>query len=112
MGSTPDQEEQKLVFTVLQYNETDYRTGSMEEIAEQIRQPAYVLSRLLKKHTGQNFRELLQARKLQQAVYLLENTTLTVDSILARIGYENSSYFHRLFRQRYGCSPKEYRNRG
>ena len=30
-------------------------------------------------------------------------------SLLA--GYENASYFHRLFRARLGVTPKQYRNR-
>ncbi len=48
-------------------------------------------------------------RKLQQAAYLLSHTPLPVESILENIGYENSSYFYRRFRARYGCSPAEYR---
>jgi AraC-like DNA-binding protein len=58
---------------------------------------------------GKNFKELLQLRKLQQAAYLLDNSTLSVDRILESIGYENSSYFYRCFRAKYSCSPKEYR---
>ncbi|MCM1124708.1 MAG: AraC family transcriptional regulator [Eubacterium sp.] len=106
----PDSIELNLLFSILNYIENNYRDGSMQSIADSSGYPDYYISRLLKKHTGSNFKELLQKRKLQQAVYLLENTTLSIELILERIGYENSSYFYRKFRAQYGCSPNEYRN--
>ena len=105
----PNQYEQNLVFSVLKYIESHYKHGTLEEISIELRQPTYYVSRLLKKHTGLNFKELLQQRKLQQAAYLLTQTPLSAESILSAIGYENSSYFYRRFREKYGCSPKEYR---
>lgn len=106
----PNQYEQNLVFSVLKYIESHYKHGTLEDISKEIRQPTYYVSRLLKKHTGFNFKELLQQRKLQQAAYLLTQTPLSTESIMNAIGYENSSYFYRKFREKYGCSPKEYRN--
>lgn len=105
----PNQYEQNLVFTVLKYIELHYRKGMLSEIAQELNQDVYFISRLLKKHTGYNFKELLQQRKLQQAAYLLKQTPLTIDNIMDAIGYDNSSYFYRKFREKYGCSPKEYR---
>ncbi len=67
------------------------------------------MSRLLKRYTGHTFKELLQQQKLQQAVYLLSQTTLSADGIIEAVGYNNSSFFYRIFREKYGCSPREYR---
>ena len=83
--------------STLQYIETSYRNGTLEEIAARLHMPAYALSRLLKHHIGANFKQLLQQRKLQQAAYLLTNTSMPVNAILEFIGYENSSYFHNKF---------------
>ena len=105
----PNQYEQTLVFSVLKYTETHYKSGTLADIADELNQETYYISRLLKKHTGANFKELLQQRKLQQAVYLLKQTSLTIDSIIEAIGYDNSSYFYRKFKEKYHCSPKEYR---
>ena len=105
------QEEQNLVLGVIRYIESHFVDGTLEEISEKLERPAYYLSRLLKKHTSFNFKELLQQRKLQQAAYLLTQTSLSAESIMNAIGYDNSSYFYRKFRERYGCSPKEYRVR-
>lgn len=109
--NTPDASDFNLLFTVMKYVENHYQDGSMKDICAMAGYPDYYISRLLKKHTGLNFKQLLQKRKLQQAVYLLENTILSVEQIMERIGYENSSYFYRKFRAQYGCSPKEYRGR-
>lgn len=105
------QYEQNLVFSVLKYIETHYKNGTLADIAIETGQPAYYISRLLKKHTGSNFKELLQERKLQQAAYLLTQTPLSIEMVMDAIGYNNSSYFYRRFREKYGCSPKEYRNK-
>lgn len=105
------QQEQNTVFSILQYIDTHYRAGTLQEIAGTLGQPEYSISRLLTKHLGQNFKQLLQARKLQQAVYLLTNTQFPIDAVRAEIGYDNSSYFYRKFKERYGCSPKEFRER-
>ena len=98
-----------MIFKILKYIETGYKTGTLAEISAEINEPAYFVSRLLKKHLNKNFKELLQERKLQQAVFLLKQSTLTVEKIMAAIGYDNSSYFHRKFREKYGMSPGEYR---
>lgn len=106
----PHQYEQNLVFSVLKYIESYYKNGTLAEIAKEINQPPYYISRLLKKHMDSNFKGLLQQRKLQQAAYLLSQTPLSVETIMENIGYDNSSYFYRKFREKYGCSPRAYRN--
>lgn len=105
----PDSREENAVFTALQYIETSYKDGTLEEIATRLHMPPYALSRLLTRHTGANFKQLLQQRKLQQAAYLLSNTGMSADAVIEAIGYENSSYFYRKFREKYGCSPAQYR---
>ena len=105
----PDSRDENAVFSALQYIETSYRSGTLEEIAARLQMPPYTLSRLLTRHTGANFKQLLQQRKLQQAVYLLTNTRMSADAIIEAVGYENSSYFYRKFKEKYGCSPAQYR---
>ena len=69
----------------------------------------YWLSREIKKRTGKTYKELLQAKRMNQAVYLLSNSRLSVSDIIESVGYDNTSYFYRKFKERYGVSPKEYR---
>ena len=101
--------EQQLVFACLKYIQEHYPYASLDELCSALGEQNYYISRILKKYTGSNFKELLQKRKLEQASYLLLNTTLTTARIMEEVGYDNSSYFHKKFKEYYGMTPKEYR---
>lgn len=93
----------------LEYIDTNFESATLEELATLTGYSTAYLSRLLKQNTGLNFKQLLQQRRLQEAAYLLENTTLTIENIIKKIGYENSAYFYRIFEAKYGLSPRDYR---
>ena len=40
---------------------------------------------------------------------MLANSKMPVTDIIESVGYDNTSYFYRKFREKYGMSPKEYR---
>ena len=103
-------QEQNAVISVLRYLEENYRDGSLTEIADRLHYELPSLSRLIRQKTGRNYTELLQEKRLSQAAWLLRNTDKHVDEIANAVGYENLSYFHRLFAARYGLSPKKYRD--
>ncbi|CUX25019.1 AraC family transcriptional regulator [Clostridium sp. C105KSO13] len=107
--NTTETYEQKIIFSSLKYVRSNYKTGTLEELSSTLNLPTYTLSRLLKKYTGFNFKELLIRQKMEQAAYLLSKTSLSTESILHSIGYENSSFFHIKFREIYGKTPKEFR---
>ena len=102
---------QNITVAALEYIDKNYKDGTLSELALSIGYSTAYLSRLLKSTTGHNFKELLQQRKLRQAAYYLENTTLTVERIMDSIGYDNSTYFFGKFNEKFGCSPKEYRKK-
>ena len=52
-----------------------------------------------------------QSLRLELASYLLKATTLTVSQITERCGYQSLAYFSRLFTQKNGQSPSQFRNR-
>ena len=105
---TPDSEKNVIV-SALQYIETNYRDGTLALLAESIPCDPCWLSREIKRRTGNTYKELLLEKRLSQAVYLLTNTQIKVSEIAAAVGYNNISYFYRIFQARYGMSPKEYR---
>ena len=67
------------------------------------------ISRIIKKETGHTFKELLQTKRLELACVLLEHSNAPIADIALSVGYDNTSFFHRIFRRIYGCSPREYR---
>ncbi len=101
--------EQKLIFQVLTYIDENYKDGELTELSALLNYNIYWLSRAIKRLTGRTYKELLQVKRLNQASVLLLNTRLSVTDISIAVGYDNTSYFHRIFRNYYGMSPKEYR---
>lgn len=105
-----DTAEQNTVVSVLRYVEAHYRDGSLGEIAAQLHYDLPYLSRLIRQETGHSYTELVQEKRLSQAAWLLRNSALRVDEVARSVGYENISFFHRLFRARFSLSPKAYRD--
>jgi len=103
--------EQRLMFAALRYIEDHYKEASLQELSTLLKRPDYWVSKLIKRHTRQTFKQLVQRRRLMQANYLLLNTTLSVEDIITVVGYDNSSYFHSLFKKEFGVTPKTHRGR-
>lgn len=91
------------------YIETTYPSATLVEAAEHIGVTPTSLCRWIKKHFGITFKELLTEKRFSVATELLMTTSLSVSEIIQMIGYENSSYFHKEFRRRYGKTPKAIR---
>lgn len=106
---TPMNYNQIMMSTVHNYIEESYQTATLTELASIMNQSVSVLSRQIKSVSGSTFKDLLQAKRFERAVKLLEETNLPVSDIALAVGYENSSYFYRRFREIYGYSPKTYR---
>ena len=102
-------QEQNVTVSVLRYIEDHYRDGSLTDIAQRLHYELPSISRLIRQRTGKNYTELLQEKRLSQAAWLLRNTDTKVDEIANAVGYENISYFHRIFAARFNMSPRKYR---
>jgi AraC-like DNA-binding protein len=65
---------------------------------------------LLKTELGMTFTGYVNKLRLTEAARLLtEKNTATVAEIAYSVGYANVSYFNRLFKEEYGCTPKAFR---
>lgn len=101
--------EDKAVMDIFRYIEGNYKNGSLTEAASLLHYDFYWISHKIKNRTGKTYTEHLQEKRLSQAAFLLKNTSLSVEKIAIAVGYENKSYFHRIFSAKYGTSPKKYR---
>ena len=59
-----------------------------------------------------SFAQLVLERRLSAAASALRDSTTSVASVAAACGFGDPSYFGRMFRRRYECSPSEWRQRG
>lgn len=105
-----DISEDSAILKVLRYIETNYKTASLAELSKSLHYDLSWLSREIKKQTGKTFTELVQDKRLSTAAFLLKNTNRNVADISLAVGYENVSYFHRIFTAAYQKSPKHYRD--
>ena len=98
------------ILQILKYIEENYKNSILSEEAKLLHYDFYWLSHEIKNRTGKTYTELLQDKRLSQAAYLLKSTKIGVDEISKAVGYENKSYFHRIFAKQFGMSPKKYRD--
>ena len=70
--------------------------------------PAY-LGQLFKSETGKLFTDYVTQVRLHAARTLLQSTNLKISELICRVGIPNQSYFNRMFKKTYGCSPIEFR---
>ncbi len=109
METDSGSESQRLMLQVLQYIEEHYRDGELTLLAKQLHYDVYWLSKEIKKRTGRNYTDLVQAKRLAQAAFLLRTTKQSVLEVALAVGYDNISYFHRIFKSKFGMSPRAYR---
>lgn len=82
---------------------------SVREMAQSLGYHEKYLSAKFKQKTGQTPRAWQNRRRLEQAEGYLRNTDLPIIEIASLTGFDNVSYFNRLFRARNGLTPSEYR---
>ena len=80
---------------------------SLAQIAQDIHANGSYLSRLYKNRTGQNLFDVINNMKLDKAKEYMRQG-LRIYEVAQKVGFEDVSYFSRVFRKHEGCSPREY----
>lgn len=96
---------------ILKYINHYYDTVSLNELANLYNLHPNSLSSMIKKQTGKQFSQHLKEVRLERASYYLTNTNLPILEISEKMGYQDKSYFFRLFKQHFGLSPNQYRKK-
>ena len=99
-----------VVISILKYITLNYQEGSLSVLAKQIHQPDYKICKLIKEHTGSTFKQLIQEERLKAAANLLKTTSLPIVEIMQEVGYENITYFYKIFKEKFKITPSIYRN--
>lgn len=100
--------EQAVVLSVLSRIESDVQC-TLSALADEHGMELSSLSRLIRRHTGCTFTQLLHTARFNRAIALLTDSALNVSDIAVAVGYENTAFFYRNFAKRFGCTPAEYR---
>lgn len=96
---------------VCHYIEQNYKTVTIQELSKVFHFQEDYFNRLIKKRLGRTYCDVLQEIRLFKAEQFLSQTTLTIAEIAEEVGYKNKGYFYKLFSEKYGMTPAEYRKR-
>ncbi len=111
VAGEPDTAANAIVIAALTEIEQNYAAASLSSVAKRCNVSAAYVSNTVKAATGKTFKEHLMEKRLSKAETLLKTTALSVGDIIVMVGYENTSYFYRIFTQKYGVSPRGYRQK-
>lgn len=99
----------RIIVSALREIEENYPCATLSRVAAAHNVTSAYVSRTVKAVTGKTFKELLTEKRLSKAASLLRTSRLSVNDIIAAVGYENASYFYRIFTAKHGITPAEYR---
>lgn len=84
------------------------RNLTLDEVADHVHlNPAY-FSTLFKQSTGSSFKEYLNMVRIEESKRLLSNTDYSIIDISLATGFEDQSYFSKVFKKYTGLTPKQY----
>lgn len=107
-----DSAAQNLVARAITYLEThSTETVRVGDVASHVALSAGRFAHLFKTHTGRSVIEYLHELRLEKICAALRESTLPIQDIAGEAGYNDTRFFHRVFRRHAGCSPTEYRAR-
>ncbi len=100
-----------IVKNALAYIEENYTQKlTLSEVAEKTYVSQWHLSKLLNRHTGQSFSDILNHTRIEHAKELLSDPSLRIGDISEQVGFLDLAHFSRVFKKQVGVSPGEYRN--
>jgi len=84
---------------------------SIDEIARRYHYNPVYFGRLFQKYYGCSIKSYIADLRLTFAGELLETTSYSIDEIVLQAGFGNKLQFYKKFKERFGCTPKEYKTK-
>ncbi len=101
---------EEIIDEIKDYIDRSYSENiKLTDFAEQYYFSAEYLSKLFKQRFGMNIYEYLQQVRMERAKNLLGTTDVKVQDVAQRVGYSDTNYFSKAFRNYTGMTPKEWR---
>lgn len=95
-------------YTMLYIQETDF---DLEQLAAGMKISKSTLYRKIKSMTGMPPLEFIRNIKMKHSCTLLLSGTLTISEVAYALGFDDPKYFSKRFKEAFGVTPSEYRNR-
>lgn len=100
----------EIVKKAIQYISQNFSNQlTLEEVAEQVHLNPTYFSTMFKQSTGSSFKEYLNMVRIEESKRLLSNTDYSLIDIAVATGFEDQSYFSKVFKKYTGLTPKQFR---
>ena len=120
LGRTAQEEEKEqqsqhsgsfLVRQAMSYMEKHYAEKlTLQDVADACYVSQWHLSKLMNRHTGKSFYDILNTLRIRAAKDLLKDPGLRISDIGEMVGYADTAHFAKVFKKLVGMSANEYRN--
>ena len=98
------------IVEALKFIRENYKKNlTLESVAQQVYISPYYLSHLFKEELGITFVEYLTKVRIDEAKRLLKDSSMSIVAIALEVGYQDASYFSKVFKKVVGLSPNQYR---
>lgn len=99
-----------VVRQILEEVQKNYREDmNLKTLAYKYHMNASYLGQIFQKEVGCSFTQYLSSKKIEIAKDLILNTNMKINDIAKEVGYPDTSYFYRKFKQHYGVAPASLR---
>lgn len=106
----PSRDKYAAVSSVKAYIHENYSQDlSLDALGDAVNLHPVYLSRIFKEVTDVNLSAYIADVRMQKAAKLLDETDLKVHEVMDKLGYRKRQHFTKLFKEKYGMTPKEYR---
>lgn len=100
-----------IVKNALEYiRENSQEKLRLVDVADQVYVSQWHLSKLLNKHTGKTFSDILNSARIDKAKELLNDPSLRICDVAEMVGFQDLAHFSRVFKKLENMSANEYRN--
>ena len=91
---------------IAQYIRENFNHTTLKDVAKHFGYNHIYLGSLLHKNLKTSFSKIVLNERMERAVVLLENSSLSIEKIAMLLGYSNSSNFYKAFKSYFGKSPR------
>lgn len=103
-----DKEQFTLAQQIEQYIGSHYQNVTLQSLSDHFSYHPNYISSYIKKNLNVNFSQIVLKKRMENALLLLKNSTLSIEEIAFMIGYMDPSNFYKAFKAYYNTSPREW----
>lgn len=108
-GYTPSQNSELTKKAIFYISQNFNKSITLEDVATRVHLHPSYFSTIFKQSTGSSFKEYLNLVRIEESKRLLANTDFSIIDIAISVGFEDQSYFSKVFKKFTGMTPKQFR---